>query len=344
MTTLTRLGAAWSSAVIASVSVAGLPAPPTIPLAEGLTIVTAVNNSRGDFESIKRVTHIDAERVDIAYSAEAPTPDGSLQHIDLVRSVRRADLASARLYQWDFRGDREIPGSTAIGVSSAVLDDLRTTGHTELRVPAGVETGILSGTLSRVEPGAVPYDVIVNDDPAHVPAFHVRGRLGRSEFWFLDDDANPLALQWSLGDTGLRLTVVRIAYPINGANRPTEKMAKALATDGRAVVYGIYFNFASDRLRPESDAVLIEIARVLEEHPSWSLAIEGHTDNLGGDAYNLDLSRRRAAAVKQALVDRYRVDGRRLRPDGYGAARPKVTNDTLAGRATNRRVELVKVG
>jgi outer membrane protein OmpA-like peptidoglycan-associated protein len=88
--------------------------------------------------------------------------------------------------------------------------------------------------------------------------------------------------------------------------------------------------------------VLAEIARVVQQNPSWSLAVEGHTDNIGGDASNIDLSKRRAAAVKQALVARYRIDGQRLQTNGYGASRPKDTNDTIEGRARNRRVELVK--
>src|SRR5262249_13145762 len=151
---------------------------------------------------------------DIAYSAEAPAPDGSLQHVDLLRSVRTADLPAARLYQWDFRGDREVPGSTALGVSTAVIDDLRTTGQTDISVPAGIQPGTLSGTLFRVEPAAVPYTVIVNDEPIALKAIHARGRAGRNEFWFLDDSANPLALQWTLADLGIKLTVVKISFPL----------------------------------------------------------------------------------------------------------------------------------
>ncbi len=88
--------------------------------------------------------------------------------------------------------------------------------------------------------------------------------------------------------------------------------------------------------------MLAEIARVLQQNPSWSLGVEGHTDNIGGEASNIGLSTRRAAAVKQALVARYRIDGQRLHTNGYGASRPKGTNDTIEGRARNRRVELVK--
>jgi outer membrane protein OmpA-like peptidoglycan-associated protein len=107
-------------------------------------------------------------------------------------------------------------------------------------------------------------------------------------------------------------------------------------------VYGIYFDFASDKLRPESAPVLAEIAATLKNNPTWKLHVNGHTDNIGGDAYNLDLSNRRAAAVKQALVTQYQIDPARLDPQGFGATQPKESNDTLAGRARNRRVELIR--
>ena len=70
--------------------------------------------------------------------------------------------------------------------------------------------------------------------------------------------------------------------------------------------------------------------------------MNGHTDNIGGDLYNLDLSKRRATAVKQALVAQYRIAPERLSTGGFGASRPVDTNDTLAGRARNRRVELTR--
>jgi OOP family OmpA-OmpF porin len=95
-------------------------------------------------------------------------------------------------------------------------------------------------------------------------------------------------------------------------------------------------------IRPESEPILKEIADVMAKNPAWKLSVEGHTDNIGGAASNLDLSTRRAAAVRQALVDRYHVTGSRLAPTGFGESRAKATNDTLEGRARNRRVELVR--
>jgi outer membrane protein OmpA-like peptidoglycan-associated protein len=189
-------------------------------------------------------------------------------------------------------------------------------------------------------------------------AVHVRGQIGDdpAEFWFLDDVANPLSLRWSMGEGGKKLQVVKLSFPpeaLTTGGKPETSTAATpaaparieheLATEGRAIVYGIYFDFASDRIKAESEPVLAEIAGVMNHNASWSLSLEGHTDGIGGATSNLDLSKRRAAAVKQALTLRYKIAATRLQTNGYGASRPKDTNATLEGRARNRRVELVKI-
>jgi outer membrane protein OmpA-like peptidoglycan-associated protein len=83
------------------------------------------------------------------------------------------------------------------------------------------------------------------------------------------------------------------------------------------------------------------IADMLGRH-RWTVSIEGHTDNVGTDAYNDDLSVRRAAAVRTALVRDHAIAGARLSSAGFGERKPRETNDTIAGRARNRRVELVR--
>ncbi|HEX5003968.1 MAG TPA: OmpA family protein [Gemmatimonadales bacterium] len=116
----------------------------------------------------------------------------------------------------------------------------------------------------------------------------------------------------------------------------------ALEENGRVATQGIYFASGSDRIQPESTPTLAEIARMLKDHPDLDLLIEGHTDNVGGAAANLALSDRRAAAVKQALVDTYKIDGNRLKTVGFGDTVPAAPNTTPEGRQQNRRVELVK--
>lgn len=119
-------------------------------------------------------------------------------------------------------------------------------------------------------------------------------------------------------------------------------LAGALAERGTVAIYDIHFSFDSDEIREESAPRLQEIAEVLTHHPDWRLGVYGHTDSIASDAYNLDLSERRAAAVKNALVTRYGIDPARLVTAGLGETQPRDSNDTLEGRARNRRVELVK--
>ena len=105
----------------------------------------------------------------------------------------------------------------------------------------------------------------------------------------------------------------------------------------------VFFATDKDKILPKSFPLLDAVAYTLKSYPVIKrVAVEGHTDNKGKPAHNMDLSQRRAEAVKQALVSRYHVGEDRLTPQGFGASRPKETNDTLAGRARNRRVELVR--
>jgi len=103
----------------------------------------------------------------------------------------------------------------------------------------------------------------------------------------------------------------------------------------------IDFLFASDTVAPSSYPALDEVARLLVANPEIRrLRIEGHTDDKGGERFNLELSRRRANAVRDVLVKRGNVDPKRLISIGFGQSRPIAPNDTVEGRAKNRRVEL----
>jgi len=116
----------------------------------------------------------------------------------------------------------------------------------------------------------------------------------------------------------------------------------ALARDGRVATQGILFAVNSDVIRPESTPTLKEIGDMLNEHADLRLGIEGHTDSDGDDAYNLDLSQRRAAAVKAFIVETYGVSESRLLTEGFGETRPAADNATPEGKQQNRRVELVR--
>jgi OmpA-OmpF porin, OOP family len=121
------------------------------------------------------------------------------------------------------------------------------------------------------------------------------------------------------------------------------KLYDAIAEKGRVATQGIYFDTGSDRIRPESAPTLKEIGDMLKEHGDLKITIEGHTDNVGAAASNQGLSEKRAAAVRQFLIDNYSVEGDRLTAKGLGSTKPVGSNDTPEGRQNNRRVELVKM-
>jgi outer membrane protein OmpA-like peptidoglycan-associated protein len=119
-------------------------------------------------------------------------------------------------------------------------------------------------------------------------------------------------------------------------------MAKALASEGHIALYGLYFDTNKSVVKPESKATLDQIAQLLRQQPKLALSLVGHTDNVGGAEANLKLSKRRADAVANALIEDYGIDEARLQASGAGMTQPVATNTDENGRAKNRRVELVK--
>ncbi len=120
-----------------------------------------------------------------------------------------------------------------------------------------------------------------------------------------------------------------------------EALASGLDADGHVRVDGLLFAHDDDELLPESAEALTALRDLLLARPDLSLYIVGHTDMTGSLAYNLSLSERRAASVVRALEETHRIDASRLAARGVGPLAPEATNATDAGRATNRRVEIV---
>jgi outer membrane protein OmpA-like peptidoglycan-associated protein len=402
---------------------------PPMALCPGFTVVTAVA-SQGDYESIKTIQSMTPAGIRLRYSSEAgrpwwSAPEPQVASFVTYRTVLPEDLETARTYlQMFVRNDihsEMAPGSTAIGTSSAVLRSLKQQGEAQIRLcqfavdgrlvgeddkviatPAGCRDVTEPFSIRRVGTAPVQMRVLVDGVPMELPAVQARGTTHydeRVEFFFLDDEKNPLTLAFRLGigeimaltpsarklcegarrretfvvgdincdlvDGGDRdtLKVIKISTrcetpsPARGAQgtgagsaaggdqmrtAQTGALEQALADNGTVDVYSIYFSFNSDAIREESEPTLKEIAEILIRHMDWRLGINGHTDNVASDAYNLDLSRRRADAVKHALVTQHGVAAERLTTAGMGEGSPKETNDTLEGRARNRRVELVR--
>ncbi len=139
---------------------------------------------------------------------------------------------------------------------------------------------------------------------------------------------------WNAGDP--MVTNFRVASGL-------PDMRNKLLTEGKLVSYGIYFDVNKDIVKPESYGTLKQIATVLTENPAVKVRIVGYTDSDGADAANLELSKKRGAAVKAELVKNFGIDAARLESDGFGEASPVAPNDTPVNKALNRRVEFIKL-
>jgi outer membrane protein OmpA-like peptidoglycan-associated protein len=142
---------------------------------------------------------------------------------------------------------------------------------------------------------------------------------GRNIWAYLHNDANGYAID--VADLG--------ALDLNAGLKKSCHIA----------LYGALFDFNKSTLLPASDPVLQKVADLLAKDPALKVEIQGHTDNVGGDAYNQTLSEARARAVMDWLI-KHGTKAGRLTAKGYGKTRPVADNNSDAGRAKNRRVEI----
>jgi outer membrane protein OmpA-like peptidoglycan-associated protein len=285
--------------------------------------------------------------------------DGTETKEEFTRFVRAADLAEApRLNTIFTRGSSASPGFTAFSISSATYDKLSANpsvpfSYTEVEGAGAlgkalgqlsgmlVSRVVMRGTLERVSTTTDQLPLLVDNRRLTVPVLHLKGRFKYQErqedveFWVLADRSHPLLLRVVHGSDVLQ--VVRIELP----NAPAT-IEPTLANECSADVPGTYFAFGSAELDAAAAPVLAAIAGMLERHNDWTIRIEGHTDSVGPAAANAELSRRRAEAMRSALIAQHRVSPARLTAAGFGATRPRESNATLEGRARNRRVELTR--
>lgn len=137
---------------------------------------------------------------------------------------------------------------------------------------------------------------------------------------------------------------VRIVDSVRVAPRPGQpptvvEVRRALLDAGLFRALDVNFETGSATLPPRAERSLAAIGEVLAQYPAVRVEVAGYTDSTGPEALNQQLSERRAAAVRDYLIDNYSIAPDRLTARGYGEAQPIATNDTRTGRALNRRVE-----
>ena len=143
------------------------------------------------------------------------------------------------------------------------------------------------------------------------------------------------------GCAGTTHRIVRIAAMKQSVVVSADQIAKSLTDTGKVIFYGIYFDTDKAVIKPESAPTLAEMAKFLKANATTKVFVVGHTDNQGALDHNQKLSRDRAAAVVAALATTHGVPRDRMTPDGVGPLAPVAANDAEAGRAKNRRVEMV---
>ena len=122
-----------------------------------------------------------------------------------------------------------------------------------------------------------------------------------------------------------------------------EDLRRKLLSEGKISTNGILFDSGSAKIKPQSLGIVLQISQVLLQDDTIKLNIVGHTDADGTSEANLKLSKDRAAAVKDALVNLYNIPANRLQTDGKGAGVPVADNTTADGKSQNRRVEFIKI-
>lgn len=338
-----------------------------IPIIPGTSFIGAWTRATGDLEDIDQVQSIgplaliiqhDGEVISSADQAHGPRKTSEVD-------ACRQDLERAKTYELDlpFPFPKVVRGVSRIVFPLGKMHELMSSGstvltHVEYHYQDALsewEAWVWKGEMKRVESQDMGFSLIVNDQHVELPAIHIKGLLkvienggqlqvedAPAEAYILDDPSTPVVLSWKDGrdyggnQRGVQWQLIKVSYPVPG--KPT--IEQQLVKQHKVITYGIYFDFNRDTIKPESEPVLKEIADAIADRPDWKLTITGHTDNIGGHNYNLDLSQRRSAAVKKALVERYHVAPNRLSSSGAGDSAPIDTNDTLEGRARNRRVEL----
>ncbi len=192
-----------------------------------------------------------------------------------------------------------------------------------------------------------PADIFINDHLVSVRTIHAETD-NHWQYWILDNANFPLMVR---GQGPFLWNLVQLRHPkLDGLlkddnvdpDSEARRIIKSLEDTGEATTRAILFDFDKSVIRPVSKPILNKLAVYLEQHKQLRLGVEGHTDSMGGMAYNIKLSGRRANAVKSYLVN-IGVAAGRLKPSGFGYTKPVADNSTAMGRQLNRRVVFRKL-
>lgn len=319
----------------------------SIPFARDLQLAWASSLPREpDYETVVTVLQVDSGEARIRVSWNRGT-DRKWRSAERPVSDRERRLARAIYFYSSENDARQFRGTNQSMASGAILRELKQAGRSNvILLEPSVSSVPFRGVMQRLGTGTEPFQVLLDGHPVSLPGLRARGtltgeRTTEFELLILDDPETPWVLEAVAREAGQAQGGRRLLVRIATAARE-DQVGTALVKACSATVHDLFFATGSDALDSTSTPALAALAKVLVNHPDWRITIVGHTDSLGTAAANLDLSQRRAERVRGALVGQYRIAADRLRSEGKGETAPIDDNATLAGRARNRRVDLVR--
>ena len=332
-------------AIFAQLAVASPPA--LVPYEKGLRLSwVSTLPGESDYETILSVTSTTEDAAVIRVSWNRG-PDRRWKSIERPMSRRERQVGRAFYHYAEEAGANQFRGYAFGMATQTILKSLKETGAAQVAflLPEVARTPY-RGTLTRVGSGDEPFELLVDGKQVTVSGIRAEGAVTNpisslpqvtTDFVFLDDPEAAWLLDSRVTYPGgvSRKRIVRVATAAS-----EDLIARDLDEQCRASVHDLYFATASVDLEAASEPALERIALILTEHPDWRLKLVGHTDSIGTPESNLDLSRRRAERVKEALVGERGIAADRLDAEGRGETQPLDDNGTPEGRARNRRVDL----
>lgn len=339
--------------------ISGAVDPPYLKRYEGSFIVERVQKSFDEFDlplaKLEKTGKLDGVSSDTYAPSQKKTVEGKVTRLAYFAPAGRSPLEVIRNYQEELVDNGlevlfECKGKECGGRDEDGANTLSDLG------PNNMVDSLFPFSLAVQEEGSVGYCTLADDhtdqryaamkmttpDNTEVHLALLAYTLKGEESYIADRKngyCKPLA-----GHTAL------VVVAVEGKAReqrmvtviPADDMGKGIGTDGHVALYGIHFDYDKADPKPDSKPQLEEIAKMLKADTALNVLVVGHTDNQGELAYNVDLSKRRADSVIQALGKDYGIDTTRLGAYGDGMTAPVASNDTEEGRAENRRVEIVK--
>ncbi len=258
-----------------------------------------------------------------------------------VRAVDPSDARNSHKVSFYYVNGQDCTMSgyiTAVRISDAQYRELKLSGSTEFETDGpyapltrGVSSVRLPHSLKKVGEESLP----LNIDEQQVSVRTIKAQTDNGwKFWILDNIQAPMILKGD-GPVTWDVPLISMDMPKQEGNR----LVRDLKKKGLATTNLINFDKNSAKLRPTAKPILNQIAQYLKENQTVKLELQGHTCTIGPYKYNMDLSRKRAQAVKNYLVSQH-IDPARLSVVGFGYNRPIASNNTAAGQCQEQASRL----